>query len=810
MIVLGAAILSIVATWIWTRVAKRLGLLDPPNPLIPQHRNPTAHMGGVAVALSAYLALALHSLWPTRGALVVQGRALVVLFAGMAFLLLGMLDDMLRLSARSKFAGQIVIALGAVAGGLSYPFFGFHWLDAAVSAFLILTVVNAVNLTDVCDGLVAGLAPIALIFASTGSQELAPWWLATVGACLGFLVFNAPPARVFLGDAGSHWLGFMLIAATLTMRPTTPPIVHAAVFALLCGVFLFELALLVVARASRGIPFWQGSPDHFSIRLQAAGLSRWATVALAWTAGGLLGWLALRVPAWVTAGAAWLLLPLLIGAVVLLGILLFTTHPPQKEALPPGAEPRRLLWIHQNFVSARQAGNSRAIHLVSALLEQGWQVDIVTTQAGYLDEPSRHDQMPFLVEREGRLSIHRFRNRAGPGHRLLSWVVFCTKALFYVGHFRRVDVVYASTPPLPQILLAALVSLVRRAPLVLEIRDLWPMFLERQGMVRSPLVLLAMEWVEAFAYRSARHCVLVSPAYAPFLSEMGIRREACTVAPTGVAAPQFDEGEGNQWRREHGLEGKFIVLYAGSFNESYDVDRLLRAAKRNASDGRIVWLFAGGGRKKPAVEEAAGLPGVRYLGSLERDSLWPVLQAADVGIVSLGASPILQLVVPGKLFDYCAARLPVICTVEGLAGAIVRTAGAGEVLREPSAERLADAIAGMVEQPGEAQRATGRRGYEWMSAHMSSARSARAIECAVDEVERRFGGQSQWLHLVGATAGALADVVTRRSRRAADRVLTPNLSERCEASLLAWLEASPERESQEAPLGIPALLTARS
>src|SRR6185369_3970696 len=100
--------------------------------------------------------------------------------------------------------------------------------------------------------------------------------------------------------------------------------------------------------------------------------------------------------------------------------------------------------------------------------------------------------------------------------RLLSWIVFCTKALLYVGHFRRVDVVYASTPPLLQILLATLVSLVRRAPLVLEIRDLWPMFVERQGIVRSPPVLLAMEWVEAFAYRSARHCVLVSPAYAPF------------------------------------------------------------------------------------------------------------------------------------------------------------------------------------------------------------------------------------------------------------------------------------------------------
>jgi UDP-GlcNAc:undecaprenyl-phosphate GlcNAc-1-phosphate transferase len=228
------------------------------------------------------------------------------------------IDDRLRLSAATKFAAQVALAALAVACGLVYPFTALPVANAVISIVLITTIVNAVNLTDVCDGLVAGLSAVALTTSCLLWPGLAWWAAPAAGACVGFLVFNAPPARIFLGDAGSHWLGFLLAALPLAaalpastgLASTGPastgpastgldssPLLHAAQIALLLGVFLFELTLLLVARTRHGIPVWRGSPDHFSLRLQAAGLSRWATVALAWSAGALLGLCALLLPA---------------------------------------------------------------------------------------------------------------------------------------------------------------------------------------------------------------------------------------------------------------------------------------------------------------------------------------------------------------------------------------------------------------------------------------------------------------------------------------------------------------------------------
>jgi len=369
-----ALILSVVATWIWIRVARRLRLLDAPNPLVPQHRAPTAHMGGVAVASSAIIALALSS--GGRGS--DDGVVIAVLVGGVGFLLLGVMDDLLRLSARWKFAGQLVVASAAVVGGVVHPFFAIPWLDGAIAVLLIVTVVNAVNLTDVCDGLVAGLIAVTLGIASLQHPTLQGWAMATSGACLGFLVFNAPPARVFLGDAGSHWLGFMLIAVALTMSSQGTPLLEATRIALLCGVFLFELTLLVVARSARGVPFWLGSQDHFSLRLQALGLSRWATVALAWSVAAVLTSLAIVLARMSGAAQVWTLATLvLVAAVAFMALLKSWSPPPAPASSRP--EPPRLVWIHQNFYTARQAGNSRAVHLVAAILEQGLNVDVVTT-----------------------------------------------------------------------------------------------------------------------------------------------------------------------------------------------------------------------------------------------------------------------------------------------------------------------------------------------------------------------------------------------------------------------------------------------
>ena len=254
--------------------AWRFGIVNQPNPIVPQHTRPIAYLGGLAIFCGAAVALAVAHLAASVGRATLVGAALYVA--------LGTLDDVRPLAPLPKLCLQIAIAALAVALGLTRAITGVAALDGVLSALWIVAVVNAFNLTDVCDGLVGGIGAVSLLgasllFAGGGAA------LAVAGASVGFLLWNRPPASIFLGDGGSHLLGFALAATTLLDARASLP-----ACALLAGVPLFELCFLVVVRARKGIPWWRGSPDHFALRLQAAGLSKWRTDGIAWIATALL------------------------------------------------------------------------------------------------------------------------------------------------------------------------------------------------------------------------------------------------------------------------------------------------------------------------------------------------------------------------------------------------------------------------------------------------------------------------------------------------------------------------------------------
>ena len=109
------------------------------------------------------------------------------------------------------------------------------------------------------------------------------------GACAGFLVLNAPRASIFLGDAGSHFVGFLLAALSMQTVGGRDRFAEFTAVLLVLGVFLFELVFLVWARRRRGLSWWLGSDDHAAIRLQAAGLTVWSTDVVLWVCGAMLG-----------------------------------------------------------------------------------------------------------------------------------------------------------------------------------------------------------------------------------------------------------------------------------------------------------------------------------------------------------------------------------------------------------------------------------------------------------------------------------------------------------------------------------------
>lgn len=280
-----SAALALALTPLAQRLAWATGFLDRPVTALKTQREPVAYLGGVAVALAFGLSLlwVKFGLQPSSGFApwpfgLEKGRGIYAIgLGGVIALILGLLDDKHALSPKVKFLGQFVGALVLVACDIRVRFVHNEALSIALTVLWVLTLTNAVNFVDIMDGLAASVALAAsgafLAFALNGSRPndaLAAAALA--GACAGFLPYNWRPAKIYLGDAGSHFLGFVLAAISLNLNYSHQN--ELAVFSplVILALPLFDLALMIVIRTRKGIPPWKGSPDHVPLRLKHLGL----------------------------------------------------------------------------------------------------------------------------------------------------------------------------------------------------------------------------------------------------------------------------------------------------------------------------------------------------------------------------------------------------------------------------------------------------------------------------------------------------------------------------------------------------------
>ena len=304
---LAAALVTALTLPLWRTWCRRIRLVDDPGHR-KIHDQPTPLAGGLAVLTG--LLLTLFAAWiipnvldaETARQFTQQSATLAAILIGAAAMtLLGLLDDKFELRPIIKFTSQLLIAAAVTAAGVRSGLSAANpLLDQAVTILWILTVTNAFNFMDNMNGLCAGLGVITAAFtggiAVLHSQfPIAMLAFAVGGAALGFLPFNYPRATAFLGDAGSHLLGFLL--AVLTIQPELWASTRPTPFSIfgpipLLAVPLFDLVSVILIRTRLGKPFYVGDNNHLSHRLVRRGPSRAAAVALIWFFAILSGSLA--------------------------------------------------------------------------------------------------------------------------------------------------------------------------------------------------------------------------------------------------------------------------------------------------------------------------------------------------------------------------------------------------------------------------------------------------------------------------------------------------------------------------------------
>jgi UDP-GlcNAc:undecaprenyl-phosphate GlcNAc-1-phosphate transferase len=276
--------------WI-TRTAKLIGMVDKPDGALKNHSEPVAYMGGMAVFVAFLVGFApFYEL---------DRQVLAIMLGGTLVVLLGFLDDLGNLGPVTKILGQTLAILIVMKAGVAIKIvFLPPLITYPLSFFWLLGMTNAFNIIDIMDGLATGVGAIACFFLfvvtlSSGQVGVAQMILALMGSMLGFLRYNSQPARIYLGDAGSLFIGFMLGALSMVgiYARGNPVAVLAPI--LILGVPIFDTFFVMTIRWMRGLNPLKGSPDHFALRLRKWRFTVMQTVMLSYGISFLLGLAAL-------------------------------------------------------------------------------------------------------------------------------------------------------------------------------------------------------------------------------------------------------------------------------------------------------------------------------------------------------------------------------------------------------------------------------------------------------------------------------------------------------------------------------------
>ena len=282
------------------KLAKKKGFLDVPKDERRVHKKPIPVGGGIAMVISVTLLMLYY--------LPINKSLVMTLIASLVIALSGLYDDKEGLSPKLKFLFQILAGVLLILGGMKIEFvtnpFDSHdallilnMLSIPVTIFWVCGITNTINLIDGLDGLASGVSMICAIsmFFITykmGRYEVSMVCALVAGACLGFLPFNFNPAKIFMGDTGALYLGFMLSYISISGFLKQAAILMIFVPVLILGVPVFDTAFAMVRRKLSGKSMVEADKGHLHHRLLKMGLNQRQTVVILYSISAIFGVLA--------------------------------------------------------------------------------------------------------------------------------------------------------------------------------------------------------------------------------------------------------------------------------------------------------------------------------------------------------------------------------------------------------------------------------------------------------------------------------------------------------------------------------------
>lgn len=420
----------------------------------------------------------------------------------------------------------------------------------------------------------------------------------------------------------------------------------------------------------------------------------------------------------------------------------------------------KILYVSQYFPPEMGAPAARVSELARHWVEAGHQVTVLTGFPNHptgIVPPEYRAKLRRLVYREQKDGVDVVRTWLFPcpnrkaHERLLNYLSFVLSGCITGMFLRRPDIVIATSPQLFVGLTGRWLGWIKRAPFILEIRDLWPESITGSGMGSdADLSIRLLRALSAFLYRTCNHLVVVTPAFKrDLVAKWRVPADKISLVQNGVETDLFTPVGGHEnVKGELGFEGKFLVSYIGTLGLAHGLQAMVQAAAQlHSTSPDIHLLLVGEGADKERLVSMVSdlhLTNVHFLFQQPRDKIPAIIRACDVCLVLLRKADVFETVIPTKMLEFMACGRPVILGVGGQARQVIEAAKAGLCIEPEDPAALAQAVRQLYRDT-QLRESLGDNGRRYIVENLSRTQTAKTYVDVLENVLRNRKRQNERL-----------------------------------------------------------------